>query len=180
VGALSALEEMSNPDLIIRRADAGGKDDDAITDLMVEYLQWALSMMARERVVFPGSFDSKSVRESLGVYRPPVGRLLIAELHKNPVGVGALRSLRDGRVEIKRMYVRPEARGIHVGSKILDGLIEEAKRMNARIVLLDSAWFMSQAQELYKSRGFLERPSYEGTEIPVNLRPRWRFFEKRL
>jgi ribosomal protein S18 acetylase RimI-like enzyme len=170
---------MSNPELIVRRADDGGRDDDAVTGLMFEYLQWALAMMAREHVVFPGTFDSRSVRNGLGAYRPPRGRLLIAELHGSSVGVGALRRLRDDSVEIKRMYVRPEARGRHVGSRILDGLIEEAQSMNARTILLDSAWFMTQAQGLYKSRGFLERSPYEGTEIPVNIQSRWRFFEKR-
>jgi ribosomal protein S18 acetylase RimI-like enzyme len=168
------------PALVIRRADESGRDDDVITSLMSEYLQWALAMMAKEHVVFPGSFDSTTVRKGLGAYRSPRGRLLVAELNGNVVGVGALRSLQEGEVEIKRMYVRPEARGIHVGSRILDGLIEEARSMKAQAILLDSAWFMTQAQELYRSRGFRERSPYEGTEIPLNLQPRWRFFEKRL
>jgi N-acetylglutamate synthase-like GNAT family acetyltransferase len=147
---------------------------------MFEYLQWALEMMAKENVVFPGLFDSESVRKSLVHYRPPEGRLLIAELRGDSVGVGALRSLGHRFVEIKRMYVRPKARGLHAGSKILDGLIEEARSMNAKLIRLDSAWFMTQAQALYRSRGFIETTPYEGTEIPSNLQARWRFFEKTL
>jgi N-acetylglutamate synthase-like GNAT family acetyltransferase len=136
--------------------------------------------MKRENIVFPGSFDLESVKAGLGRYRPPAGKLLIAELDGNPIGVGAMRSLGDNVVEVKRMYVRPDARGLHAGSSILDALITEARGMKARVVRLDSAWFMTQAQSLYRSRGFVERGPYEGTEIPPSLHHRWNFFEKKL
>jgi N-acetylglutamate synthase-like GNAT family acetyltransferase len=169
---------LAAPELIVRRSTHIGRDEKAVTILMTEYLQWALATMAQENVVFPGSFDSESVRKSLEHYRPPEGRLILAEMRGGAIGVGALRSLGSHIVEIRRMYVRPEARGLHVGSRILDALIEEARTMDARLVRLDSAWFMTEAQNLYQSRGFQEREPYEGTEIPPSLRPRWRFFEK--
>ena len=166
--------------LTIKEFDGDSADEGAVTRLMTEYLEWALAEMEKEHVVFPGSFDSESVRRSLARFQPPRGRLLIAELDGIPIGIGALRSLGDKVVEIKRMYVRPESRGLHVGSGILNDLIEEAQKRGAESIRLDSAWFMVQAQNLYLSRGFVERPPYEGTEIPVNLQSRWRFFEKRL
>ena len=168
-----------NSEVAVREA-VEGRDDEAATKLMVEYLDWALAKMAKEQIVFEGSFDPESVRLGLEQYRPPSGRLLIAELGGDPVGVGALRSLGDKVVEIKRMYVQPAARGLHAGSKILDRLLIEARKMNCSLVRLDSAWFMAEAQVLYKSRGFSERTPYEGTEIPLNLQPRWKFFEKRM
>ena len=169
---------MTDPRLAVRRAERNARDEDAAARLMTDYLQWALSMMAKEGVVFPGSFDSKSVRASLGKYFPPTGRLLLAERGEVPIGVGALRSLDEKKVEIKRMYVLPEARGLHAGSRLVDGLVEEARALKASTILLDSAWFMTQAHRLYLSRGFIEREAYEGTEIPSELWPRWRFFEK--
>ena len=174
------LRTLSSPVLVVRRADESAGDLEAVTNLMTEYLQWALTMMAKDNVVFPGSFDSNSVRKGLGAYRPPKGRLLIAERGKKAVGIVALRSLDTGIFEIKRMYVRPEARGQHVGSRILDCLIEEARTLRARLIRLDSAWFMTDAQKLYKSRGFFERTPYVGTEIPLELQKRWGFFEKSL
>ncbi len=39
---------------------------------------------------------------------------------------------------------------------------------------------MSDAQRLYRSRGFVERTPYEGTEIPEHLQRHWMFFERRL
>jgi hypothetical protein len=39
---------------------------------------------------------------------------------------------------------------------------------------------MSDAQRLYRSRGFAERDRYEGSEIPARLQQHWVFFERRL
>jgi GNAT superfamily N-acetyltransferase len=72
--------------------------------------------------------------------------------------------------EVKRMFVRQQARSLHVGSSILDRLIEEARATGAKVLRLDTVRFMTDAQRLYRSRGFLERAPYEGTEIPKPLR----------
>jgi hypothetical protein len=37
---------------------------------------------------------------------------------------------------------------------------------------------MTDAQRLYRSRGFVERTPYEGTEIPTRLQHLWIFFER--
>jgi GNAT superfamily N-acetyltransferase len=173
-------ERVEQKRLTIKGFDGGSGDEAAVIRLMTEYLEWALAEMEKEHVIFPGSFDSESVKRSLVRFQPPGGRLLIAELDGVPIGIGALRSLDDKVAEIKRMYVRPESRGLHAGSRMLDDLIEEARKRGAESIRLDSAWFMVEARNLYLSRGFAERPPYEGTEIPVNLQPRWKFFEKRL
>src|SRR5205085_1566974 len=60
----------------------------------------------------------------------------------------------------------------------LDRLIEEARAMNARVLRLDTCRFMTDAQRLYESRGFVERPPYEGTEIPPELQQYWKFYER--
>jgi hypothetical protein len=65
-----------------------------------------------------------------------------------------------------------------VGSQLLDRLLEEAVRMEARTVRLDTVRFMADAQRLYRSRGFAERTPYEGTEIPPHLQQYWIFFER--
>jgi N-acetylglutamate synthase-like GNAT family acetyltransferase len=114
----------------------------------------------------------------LASYRPPVGKLLLAECDGQPAGVGAIRKLRTGVVEVKRMYVAPAWRDRHLGSGILDRLLDEAQEMGATTVLLDTCRFMTDAQRLYRSRGFVERSPYEGTEIPPRLQHLWIFFER--
>jgi GNAT superfamily N-acetyltransferase len=153
-------------------------DDDAVAALMVPYLTWAIERLATEYGVDEPPTHPSLVREGLANYHPPAGRLLLAECDGQSVGVGALRTLRTGVVEVKRMYVAPDWRNRHVGSAILDRLLDQAGELGATTVLLDTCRFMTKAQQLYRSRGFVERPPYEGTEIPPRLQDHWIFFER--
>jgi hypothetical protein len=69
---------------------------------------------------------------------------------------------------------------MHIGSAILDRLIDEAKAMHALVLRLDTVRFMTDAQALYGSRGFVERPPYDGTEIPPRLQQYWLFYERQV
>jgi len=161
----------------IRQA-AAGTDDDTATALMVEYLTWAHDLLLVEYGIDEPPADPSQERSKLIQYRPPDGLLLLAECADEPAGVGALRWLDDGVAEVKRMYVRPRWRGAHLGSAILDRLLAEATAQKATMVRLDTVRFMSDAQRLYRSRGFIERTPYEGTEIPAHLQQYWLFFER--
>jgi GNAT superfamily N-acetyltransferase len=162
---------------VIREA-APGLDDQAVAALMVDYLTWAIERLANEYGVDEPPTHPSLVEAGLDSYRPPSGRLLLAECDGKPAGVGAIRKLRPGVVEVKRMYVAPAWRDRHLGSRILDRLLDEAQKMGATTVLLDTCRFMTEAQRLYRSRGFVERPPYEGTEIPPRLQHLWIFFER--
>jgi GNAT superfamily N-acetyltransferase len=76
------------------------------------------------------------------------------------------------------MYVAPAWRNRQVGSAILDQLLDIAVQMGASTVLLDTCRFMTDAQRLYRSRGFVERSPYEGTAIPLRLQHLWISFER--
>jgi ribosomal protein S18 acetylase RimI-like enzyme len=78
------------------------------------------------------------------------------------------------------MYVTPKTRSLGIGSRLLDRLLEAAAETGATVVRLDTAGFMSAAHGLYHSRGFTERPPYEGSEIPTHLHEHWLFFERDL
>jgi GNAT superfamily N-acetyltransferase len=162
---------------LIREAEPG-LDDDAAAALMVDYLTWAIERLASEYGVDEPPTHPSLVRDGLSNYRPPFGKLLLAECDGRPVGVGAIRTLRSGIAEVKRMYVEPGWRDRHVGSAILDQLLDAAREMGAPTVLLDTCRFMTEAHRLYRSRGFVERSPYEGTEIPARLQHLWIFFER--
>ena len=155
-----------------------GNDDDGVTALMVEYLTWANERLRTEYGIGESPADPALERSKLAQYRRPRGLLLLAEVQGEAVGVGALRWLDDAVAEVKRMYVRPPWRGAHVGSALLDGLLGEASERQAETDRLDTVRFMGDAQRLYRSRGFVERPPYEGTEIPPRLQQYWLFFER--
>ncbi|MGD0833232.1 MAG: GNAT family N-acetyltransferase [Candidatus Dormibacteria bacterium] len=163
--------------LELREAVAGA-DDTTVIGLFIEYLTWAGHRLLNEHGVDDVLTDTSRVPESLNAFRRPRGILLLAERDSRAAGVGALRRLARGVVEVKRMYVVPDRRGQHVGSAILDRLIAEARGMGATTLRLDTCRFMTEAQRLYRSRGFVEREPYEGTEIPPHLRHHWMFFER--
>jgi GNAT superfamily N-acetyltransferase len=157
-----------------------GDDDVAVAALMVDYLTWALGRLLEENGVTEPPTEPGLVRESLPAYRRPDGLILLAEEGGRAIGVGGLRLHGAGVAEVKRMFVVPEARGEHVGSAILDRLIEEAVGMRARVLRLDTCRFMSEAQRLYRSRGFIERDPYPETEIPPRIQQHWLFFQRQL
>lgn len=158
---------------------AGIADAEALTDLAFEYLSWAVDRLREEYAVEWPPIRREDVGDSLEAYASG-GVVLLAERQGAAVGMGAMRRVRDGVVEIKRMYVRPSARGQRAGARILDYLLDEARSRGARRVLLDTVRFMADAQRLYRSRGFVEREPYEESEIPSDLRNHWLFFERAL
>jgi GNAT superfamily N-acetyltransferase len=168
---------MAEGEVLIREA-ATVADDERAAGLMVDYLTWAHERLAREYGVEEPPIDPLNVRDGFASFRPPDGCLLLAECGGDAVGVGALRMLRPAVAEVKRMYVRPKWRGRRLGSALLDRLLSEAADRHAVTVLLDTCRFMTDAQGLYRSRGFTERPPYEGTEIPERIRQHWIFFER--
>ena len=177
--------------LTVRVAEPG-RDDAVVCALMTEYLTWAIGELEHRYAIVEPPADPDEVPASLAHYRTPDGLLLLArDADGRPAGVGALRRLSGGNhdgadgadviVEVKRMFVAPAYRDQHVGSAILDRLLLEADQtLGARTVRLDTCRFMSDAQRMYRARGFAEREPYAGTEIPPHLQQYWIFFEKQL
>jgi GNAT superfamily N-acetyltransferase len=164
-------------DWVLREASPDA-DGDAVAALMVEYLTWAIGRLRDEYGIDDPPADPAMAKSKLAEYRRPNAMLLLAERAGSAIGVGALRRHGGDVAEVKRMYVVPDARSLHIGSALLDRLIEEARAMNARVLRLDTCRFMTDAQRLYESRGFVERPPYEGTEIPPRLQQYWKFYER--
>lgn len=154
------------------------RDDEVVVQLMSEYLAWVDASLAFELGVREPPSDRGLIREWLAAFRAPGGLLLLVECDGEPAGVGALKLLAPGVAEVKRMYVAPRFRARHLGAALLDRLLAVAKERGVRVVRLDTVRFMADAQRLYRSRGFVERPPSEETEIPPRLWQHWLFFER--
>jgi ribosomal protein S18 acetylase RimI-like enzyme len=77
------------------------------------------------------------------------------------VGCVYLYELSANEAEIKRLYVRATYRGIGLGRRLMDKLVETAEREGYSTLRLDTAPFMDRAKHLYSELGF---EPYEGGE----------------
>jgi GNAT superfamily N-acetyltransferase len=152
-----------------------------IRELFWEYLQWANSKVEEN---FGVSFDIAAMLEedmnTLDKFMPPKGRLLLGYVEGQPMGIACLRELSNSIGEIKRMYVRPQARKIGLGRALLRQVLEESRQIGYERVRLDSARFMTEAHQLYRTSGFREIEAYEGSEIPNEFQSHWIFMERDL
>jgi putative acetyltransferase len=100
-------------------------------------------------------------------FQPPHGVLLVATDGAVPVGCGALASFDALAIaEIKRVYVRPAARGRRIGDTIMHALLAEAATLGYSRVRLDTAPELFAAQALYLRLGFTQIPQYRAGMLP--------------
>jgi ribosomal protein S18 acetylase RimI-like enzyme len=95
-----------------------------------------------------------------GKYEPPSGQLLIATGPVGAVGCVAMRPVDADSCEMKRLYVRPQARGENLGRRLVEQLVKEARRAGYSRICLDTLPSMVNAQSLYQSVGFVTIEPY--------------------
>lgn len=127
-----------------------------------------------------GDWVTERIRIELGIVVPPDadhptsvldeilasgGRLYVADVGGEAVAIGGLKLLTPTVGEIKRMFVRPEARGLGIGRAIVEQLVADARELGCETVFLESASFMHAAHALYRSAGFVPGEPYAGREF---------------
>jgi len=106
---------------------------------------------------FDGGFDpARSISAYDAELTPPAGLLLVATLHGDPVGCGALKFHDGAPAELKRMWVAPAARGLGLGRRLLASLEAEAAASGARTVRLETNRTLAEAISLYRASGYRE------------------------
>lgn len=95
-----------------------------------------------------------------GKYAPPQGRLYLAFIDEKLAGCIALRPYQEEVCEMKRLYVRPQYRGQYLGLLLAREIIDEARKIGYRKMVLDTLDTMTGAQKLYRSLGFQEIEPY--------------------
>jgi GNAT superfamily N-acetyltransferase len=144
---------------VITPVNASTADIAAVQELWGEYWQ-SLGL----------SLDFQDFGDELrtlpGKYAPPAGRLFLVRIDGEPAATAALRPLRPGACEAKRLYVRPAYRRRGVAGSLLAALIEEARRSGYRHLYGDTLTTMASALDLYRSMGFVEIGPYSDNPTP--------------
>jgi putative acetyltransferase len=94
------------------------------------------------------------------MYGPPSGCMLLASQDAEWVGCCALRRFSDGVCEMKRLYIKPSARGAGLGRRLIERLLITARSMGYGRMVLDTLEDMIAARALYQSLGFRETKPY--------------------
>lgn len=114
--------------------------------------------------------DYDSELENLHIkYGPPKGRLYLATVEGEVAGCIALRYMDKTTCELKRLYVKPEFRGNQIGDVLVEQVIEDAKEIGYKKILLDTLPFLKSAIHLYKKYGFYEILPYNNSPMSNSI-----------
>ncbi|MBL8759972.1 MAG: GNAT family N-acetyltransferase [Phycisphaerae bacterium] len=113
-----------------------------------------------------------------GKYAPPLGAILLAldrptlPSSREPraaLGCVALRPHKPGECELKRFYVRPEARGRGLGHLLASAAVQRARSLGYRSICLDSSEDMHAARRVYEAAGFKPCDRYNDDPDPTTV-----------
>ena len=148
------------------------ESDTLLRDLVREYLDHEIMEL---RAVSGIDLDVDQLVadtfDGINEYLPPVGGLHISTDSGGQLqGCVFLRMIRLDACEIKRLYVRPSARGLGLGRKLMESILSHARTNGATNVLLDTGVYDTAAQGLYRSLGFREIEGYPEGESDPDLK----------
>lgn len=99
--------------------------------------------------------------EEFDQFMPPTGRLILAKTKDGELlGCGSLKSVGNRKAELKRLFVRPAARGLGIGRKLVEQRIEAAREMGLKMLLVDTVANNVEMRALYDKLGFKEIDVY--------------------
>ena len=103
---------------------------------------------------------------------PPNRRTLLAYGSDGLLlGCGVIKKIRPDAAELKRVYVRPAARGTGLGRRILEMQIAEVRRMGCRSLYADTVKANTSMLIMFEKLGFSTIPRYPENANGAKLEP---------
>jgi GNAT superfamily N-acetyltransferase len=142
-------------------------DDLASAALVSEYV-------AEIKAMYPDWTPDVPPRMNARDVEPPDGRWLVAYRNGHAVGCAGLKRIDERTAEIKRIYVRPEARGAGVARALITRLEALARDAGYDTVRLDTGAKQQASVALFRSSGYEPIADYNGNPVASH------WFEKRI
>lgn len=124
-----------------------------VKKLIVEYTDWLNRDLSFQQIEEELNDPSKK-------YTAPQGEIIVALEGDVVVGMVAYHRHSEIRCEMKRLYVKPDSRGSHIGDVLVKKIIERAKLSGYKEMVLDTLIPMKSAIHLYRKYGFDECAPY--------------------
>ena len=144
--------------------EATPAERDAAIDIVMEYL---------EDIDVPEDLATIT-SEIEGHIRDGIAVVLLARENDRAIGCAIVRAINiDGALELRRLYVRPEARRRGLARSIVRAAQNYARSRGAAWLYLDSKRRLASAVRLYESEGFEHIARYnDEPDIDVYMRKR--------
>ena len=155
-----ALEELTESSLPAAIAQASA--------LLLEYGRFVISQPGAARFCF-GSLEKEAQRLPFS-YLEQGGGCILARANGQPAGFVAWREmpaiLASDAWELKRLWVRPEARGLSLGKMLTEAVLDRARLADRESVYLDTApQAMEAAYRMYLAMGFVPCERYNDNPV---------------
>lgn len=89
-----------------------------------------------------------------------IKHVLVAYDGEEAMGCGSVKAFDDKSMEVKRMYVKPKARGKGIASKVLKELEGWTKELGFERSVLETGTEFTEAVHLYTKWGYQVTPNY--------------------
>lgn len=144
---------------------------DIFHPLLVEYYAHMITLNPPE---IAAQLDAKAIAaefwDEIEEYMPPHGRMALARDDTGTLlGGGMLRTIRPGVAEFKRLFVRPQGRGLGLGRKLIQMRLGAARDMGMKTVFADTLRRTTAMQALYAEFGFRRIKGYPESHAALNL-----------
>jgi DNA-binding MarR family transcriptional regulator/GNAT superfamily N-acetyltransferase len=147
VGGLQALLGAAGERIAIRAPRAG-----AIGHIIARHAEIYVADFG-----YPPTFEryvAQAFGEFMATFSPPRDRIFVAERGGQFAGSIAVKGLPRAVAQLRFLLVEPSARGLGVGRRLVQRVIDHARRSGDRRIVLETASDLAAARSLYAAHGF--------------------------
>ncbi len=147
VGIWGAMSDGSR-EIVFLRCSGNNKDFIENCRLLDEDLDLRVGkIMKRDKYAQYNLIDK--INEAIVVYRG-----------NHPIGGGSIRPYDENTVELKRVFVIPTEQGKGIGTELVSKLIEWAKELGYKKMILETGEFLAESCHVYSKLGFKKISNY--------------------